>query len=32
MKKETFVCAVRILAMGSFVQVITYVLGIIIDI
>lgn len=31
-KKETFVCAVRILAMGSFVQVITYVLGIIIDI
>ena len=30
-KKETFICAVRILAVGSFVQVITYALGIMID-
>ncbi|MCC9750126.1 1,4-dihydroxy-2-naphthoate polyprenyltransferase, partial [Streptococcus agalactiae] len=28
-KRETFVCAVRILALGSATQVLTYLIGII---
>jgi 1,4-dihydroxy-2-naphthoate polyprenyltransferase len=28
-KRETFICAVRILAVGAFVQVITFALGLI---
>lgn len=31
-KEETFICAVKILAVGSFVQVFTYLLGLIIPI
>lgn len=29
-KRETFICAIRILAVGSAVQVLTYLLGILI--